>query len=96
MIKTISDILADANTIIGENNSDNALEFIGNLSDTLNSFSDSEERIKTLEQEKSELDSSWRKKYRERFFSPASEQEQEDPANDNDTPLKTKFEELFS
>lgn len=95
MIKTLEEILADANTVLGENNSDTALEFIGNLSDTLNSYSDSAEKIKTLEQEKQNLDAEWRKKYRERFFAPVSEQD--DPKLPEERPaLKTKFEELFS
>lgn len=95
MIKTLEEILADANTVLGENNSDTALEFIGNLSDTLNSYSDSAEKITTLEQEKQTLDAEWRKKYRERFFAPVSEQD--DPTPPEGKPaLKTKFEELFS
>lgn len=95
MIKTLEEILADANTVLGENNSDTALEFIGNLSDTLNSYSDSAEKIKTLEQEKQTLDAEWRKKYRERFFAPVSEQDDSEPP-DGKPALKTKFEELFS
>ena len=92
-VKQISEILESVNTYLGDKNDDATLEFIGDLSDTLNSFKDSEDKIATLEREKSELDNSWRKKYRERFFSPAPKEEEppeEKPA------LKTKYEELFS
>lgn len=92
-VKPISELLESVNSIIGENNDDSTLEFIGDLSDTLNSFKDSENQIETLKREKSELDSSWRKKYRERFFSPAPAEEE--PQNDEPA-LKTKFEDLFS
>lgn len=91
-VKPISDLLSKANDIIGENNDDSVLEFIGDLSDTLNSFKDSEDKISTLEREKTELDNSWRKKYRERFFS-ATPDDEEPP--DDEPALKTKFEELF-
>lgn len=92
-VKPISELLDSVNSIIGDNNDDSTLEFIGDLSDTLNSFKDSESQIETLKREKSELDSSWRKKYRERFFSPAPAEEE--PPNDEPA-LKTKFEDLFS
>lgn len=91
-VKPISDLLSKANDIIGENNDDSVLEFIGDLSDTLNSFKDSEDKISTLEREKTELDNNWRKKYRERFFAPV--EDEEDP-KDDEPALKTKFEELF-
>ena len=96
MIKSISDLLESAKTVIGENTDDKTLEFIGDLSDTLGSFKDSEEKIRTLEQEKADLDSSWRQKYRDRFFSgPAGQDDEFSPEDDKPTGLKTKFEELF-
>ena len=91
-VKPINDLLTKANDIIGENNDDSVLEFIGDLSDTLKSFQDSEDKINTLEREKTELDNSWRKKYRERFFSPAPAEE-DDP--EDEPALKTKYEDLF-
>ena len=94
MIKTLEEILASAKSIIGESTDDKTLEFVGDLSDTLSSFKDSESKIKTLEQEKADLDSSWRKKYRDRFFSAAPPEDETPP--DPDSPgLKNKFEELF-
>lgn len=95
MVRTIQDLMNEANAILGENSSDDALGFIGNLSDTLNSFSNSEDRIKALEQEKTDIDNAWRKKYRERFFSPKHDDE-DDPEPEDKPALKTKFEELFS
>ena len=91
-VKPINDLLSKANDIIGENNDDSVLEFIGDLSDTLKSYQNSEDRINTLEREKTELDNSWRKKYRERFFSPAPE---EDEPPEDEPALKTKYEDLF-
>ena len=47
-----------------------------------------------LEQEKADLDSSWRQKYRDRFFT-AAPPEDEIPPDPREAGLKTKFEELF-
>ena len=96
MVKSLEEILASAKSIIGESTDDKTLEFVGDLSDTLSSFKDSESKIKTLEQEKADLDSSWRQKYRDRFFSgPAGNDDEFSPEDDKPTGLKTKFEELF-
>lgn len=94
MIKSLEEILASAKSIIGDNTDDNVLEFVGDLSDTLNSYKDSETKIRTLEQEKADLDSSWRQKYRDRFFT-AAPPDDEIPPDPREAGLKTKFEELF-
>lgn len=91
-VKPISELLESVNSIIGDNNDDSTLEFIGDLSDTLNSYKDSENQIETLKREKTELDNNWRKKYRERFFAPV--EDEEDPQDDPPA-LKTRFEDLF-
>lgn len=91
-VKPISELLESVNSIIGDNNDDSTLEFIGDLSDTLNSYKDSESQIETLKREKTELDNNWRKKYRERFFAPV--EDEEDPQDDTPA-LKTRFEDLF-
>lgn len=91
-VKPISELLESVKSIIGDNNDDSTLEFIGDLSDTLNSYKDSENQIETLKREKTEIDNNWRKKYRERFFAPV--ENEEDP-QDDEPALKTKFEDLF-
>lgn len=91
-VKPISELLESVKSIIGDNNDDSTLEFIGDLSDTLNSYKDSENQIETLKREKTEIDNNWRKKYRERFFAPV--EDEEDPQDDQPA-LKTKFEDLF-
>lgn len=67
---------------IGDDTSDVAMQFVEDMTDTFDGFStnDSAQRISELEQqlstaksEKDELDNSWRKRYRDRFFSGVEE-----------------------
>lgn len=95
MIKSMEELLNSANAIIGENDNDDALGFLGDLKDTLTANNDSASRIATLEQEKADLDKSWRQKYRERFFSGGGEDNDPEPEPEPSA-LKTKYEELFS
>lgn len=68
---------------IGDDTSDVAMRFVEDMTDTFDGFStnDNAQRISELEQqlnaaksEKDELDNSWRKRYRDRFFSGVDEE----------------------
>lgn len=63
---------------IGDDTSDTAMQFVENMTDTFDGFAgdNNQQRISELEQqlndantEKTELDKSWRQRYRDRFFS---------------------------
>ena len=94
-VKSREEIMVQLNQIIGENNDDVTLTFIGDLTDTI---SDYETRLgdTTNWKEKYETnDAEWRKKYRERFFSGEGNPEPEPEPDPPDNDKKLTFESLF-
>lgn len=88
-IKTREEIINSLSAILGDNTSDEALELLTDVRDTLGQESDAQ-RVSELENQLTELDTTWRKKYRDAFLSSADESfEQEE----NKPPRK--FEDLF-
>lgn len=87
-IKTSDEIIADLNTILGDNNSDDALQLLTDIRDTLGSQTDAQ-RISELEAQLQEQDANWRRKYREAFLSGGDESYEEE----SKTPRR--FEDLF-
>ena len=91
-IRTRDEIMAQLQTIVGEDTSDETLSLIQDVSDTLGD-NNSAQRIMQLETQLEEQDKEWRKKYRDAFFtgkpddSYEEEPEQERPK---------RFEDLFT
>lgn len=88
------DFLSRIKERIGDDNSDEAIAFMEDMSDTYedmaNKVTDSTDWKKKYE----ENDKAWRDKYKERFTS--SHNEDEDLSdNDNDTPPPKTFDDLF-
>lgn len=100
-VRTRDEILAAVRSRLGDDTSDDALTIIEDIDDT---FKDYETR--TGEDWKSKydaLDSQWRKRYRDRFFQKASNEETdpEDVKDDNEKDLKEEsevkdFDKLFT
>lgn len=88
-VKTRDEIIADLNSILGENNSDDALQLLTDINDTLGSQSDAQ-RVTELENQLKEQDATWRKKYRDAFMHGAGESFEEE----TDKKPK-KFSDLF-
>lgn len=90
-VRTQEELINQFNTIIGEDDTrDEVLNFMTDMRDTL--AENGAETIATLKQEKSDLDKSWRKKYRDAFMGNREVVEDED-----DEPKRPRtFEELFS
>lgn len=89
-VKTVDEIMAKVRERIGEDDSDEAIEFIEDISDTFESFSNGEDWKSKYE----ENDKKWREKYRNRFFTPKEEVE-EDEIEEPEEKEKKKFEDLF-
>lgn len=89
-VKTVDEIMAKVREIIGEDNSDEAIGFIEDISDTLESFSNAEDWKTKFE----ENDKKWREKYRDRFFT-SKEEVEEDDIEEPEEKEKKKFEDLF-
>lgn len=88
------DFLSRIKERIGDDNSDEAIAFMEDMSDTYedmdNKITDSTDWKKKYE----ENDKSWRDKYKERFTS-HNEDEDEDLSGNDDTPSPKTFDDLF-
>lgn len=89
-VKTVDEIMAKVRERIGEDDSDEAIGFIEDISDTLESFSNTEDWKTKYE----ENDKKWREKYRDRFFT-SKEEVEEDEIEEPEEKEKKKFEDLF-
>lgn len=89
-VKTVDEIMGKVREIIGEDDSDEAIGFIEDISDTLESFSNAEDWKTKYE----ENDKKWREKYRDRFFT-SKEEVEEDDIEEPEEKEKKKFEDLF-
>jgi len=89
-VKTIDEIMKKVRERIGEDDSDEAIGFIEDISDTLESFSNAEDWKTKYE----ENDKKWREKYRDRFFT-SKEEVEEDDIEEPEEKEKKKFEDLF-
>ena len=102
MVKSKAEILGQVKAIIGDDTSDNSLNLLSDISDTIDdletkSNGDGEDWKKKYE----ENDAQWRQKYKERFFAPVDDKKQTEEdkilnADETKEPqLKTNFDELF-
>lgn len=89
-VKTVDEIMKKVRERIGEDDSDEAIEFIEDISDTFESFSNTEDWKTKYE----ENDKKWREKYRDRFFT-SKEEVGEDEIEEPEEKEKKKFEDLF-
>lgn len=89
-VRTREELMAQLSTVLGENDSDDALSLIEDVRDTLGENSNVE-RIHELEQQVEDVEKNWRKKYRDTFFSGTPDPE-EDPEEEK---RPRTFDELF-
>lgn len=89
-IKTRDELMESINNILGDNNSDEALQLLTDISDTFGSKTDAQ-RITELENQLQEQDASWRKRYRDAFMNGADESFEEE---NNKKPKS--FSDLFT
>lgn len=91
-VKKIDEIMAAVRARIGEDTSDEALSFVEDIHDTLNSLysSDNENWKQKYEQN----DAEWRARYKERFFNPDKPADT-DPEQQPEQAEKLTFDKLF-
>lgn len=98
MIKSKEEILATIKDRIGDDASDEALTLLEDITDT---FTDLETKAKgdgkDWKAEAERIDTEWRAKYRDRFFSDPVDDPTPDPEPDSsvDETLSMTFEKLF-
>ena len=87
MIKSKEELLASINELSAENLEDKVLALLEDVSDTLDSLSEVETKLK-------ELDESWKKRYRERFLKGEPLDTDSDDKTE-DAPKVKDFKDLF-
>ena len=93
MIKTKDEIISMISSRIGEDNSDEAIELLEDVTDTLNDY-ETRTADSTNWKEKYETnDKEWREKYKERFMS--GDSSTDEVITEEEEPKRYTFEELF-
>lgn len=80
-VRKKDEFMAALNNLIGDNNSDEALALIEDAQDTFSNFESPDSE--NWEQRYNDLDASWRKRYKERFFSNTKKDESENETSGN-------------
>ena len=94
-VRTIDEILESVKTRVGDSTEDADIEFIENISDTLNDLSSKASGQEDWKTKYEENDKAWREKYKERFFS--TEENEKDELEDNkDIEMKDEKPKTFA
>lgn len=93
-IKSVEEILNSIKGIIGERTDDDAMSILEDVQDTFTSIETARNETTDWKKKYEELDDSWRKKYRDRFFNhPAEDEEMDD--EETDEPAQLTYDSLF-
>lgn len=92
-VRTKEELLDTVKSRLGEDAGDDALAFIEDLTDTIDSLEALTKDATNWKQKYEDNDQEWRKKYRDRFFSATDEKDDSDV--DDQPPKKLTFEDLF-
>ena len=92
------DFMTRINEMVGDDNSDEALAFIEDMTDTFDDLSSSS-NTGEWEKKYNELDAMWREKYKARFMSPGTDSQtviEEQKEDIKDDGSETTFDDLFA
>lgn len=89
------DFLAKIQERIGEDNSDEAIGFIEDMTDTYNSMETQLSDTTDWKAKFEENDAMWKQKYKDRFFTGVQEEKKDEFLEEDDKEI-TSFDELFS
>lgn len=95
MIKTKDEIISMLSARIGEDNSDESIALFEDISDTLTDYENRTADSTDWKQRYEENDNEWRVKYKERFMSSGSEEEDKKITESENEEKKYTFESLF-
>ena len=89
-------LLAKIKERIGEDTSDEALQFIEDVTDTIDDYESKTEDNTNWKKKYEDNDAEWRKKYKDRFFnSPAKDEPEKPPEGSDDKPKTYEYKDLF-
>lgn len=93
-VRTKEELMTALREVIGEDTSDEALTLVEDVSDTLDNTAAgiSEDEVN---RRVAEVEATWRKKYRDRFFSNNEDGEARDEEEEDEREEKTTYESLF-
>ncbi len=91
-VKTKDEILASVRSIVGEDTSDATLELFDDISDTLDSYINTENI--NYKEKYEQNDREWRQKYRDRFMNGKPEEDEDEETEEN-SGKKYTYESLF-
>lgn len=95
MIKTSEELINAVKERLGDDTSDEALALLEDVSDTLGDYNAKLTDTTDWKTKYEELDTSWRQKYRDRFMS-GSSQEDEKEDEPEEKPAPKTFADLFT
>lgn len=76
-VRTREEIMTSLSEFLGDNTSDEAINLVQDISDTLGDAN--AQRVQDLQKQLKEQDDTWRKKYRDTFFSGKPEKDDDEP-----------------
>lgn len=89
-------LLAKIKERIGEDTSDDALQFIEDVTDTIDDYESKTKDSTDWKKKYEDNDAEWRKKYKDRFFnSPAKDEPEKPPEDSGDKPKTYEYKDLF-
>lgn len=92
-IKTKNEIMESIKARLGEDNSDEAIAIIEDISDTLDDMENKSNGNEDWKAKYEENDASWRQRYRDRFFNKNEDEPDDNPSEPDVKPLT--YENLF-
>lgn len=99
-IKTQEELLTSIRGLLADDTSDEAISLLEDVTDTLGSFSNTNNESEDWKKKYEENDKEWRQKYRDRFFNTGSDGEGKSDAKfepePEPEPAMRKFDDLFS
>ena len=97
-IKSKEEILNSITALVGENNDDNVLTIMEDVSDTFADFESKTKDATDWKQKYEQNDNEWRQKYKERFMSGTSNEPEVDNSIDTEErkPTPMTFDDLFT
>ena len=100
MVKTKDEILESIKAKIGDDDSDEAIGLLEDITDTLNDYDNKTKDTEDWKAKYEENDKTWRKRYRDRFYNNEGEEDGDNGGIDMKEPLDDNkphsFDDLFN